>query len=383
MSLKVSSHIPTASSMPVSASPDIAGKTSASVASVASCFDFTKILKLPKELQAQIVAWVPDDKVALFESALGKGSKLDKTLKPSFTRFHAHVERVIHFRSDLTKMLKKYPQFVPIVKLWKNVSMEDQLWFLGVYEFIDLQKKTLDPMEMPELLKQKEEINSELAKVISWDLSGRGLTQLPNCIRLLPNLEVLDLSDNALTTPPNFTKNPKLRILSINQSELNSPPIFGENTAIEEIYLNGNCLGDFPVLPERNRLKKLEMGDNQLIRSWLGLQAPGLEYLDISDNFFITSPHVDKYPKLKHLLVSRCQMVVAPDVTKLPDLEVFMLNDNQIRRFPHVTRNRKLRILSIYNNPIVDSKPHNATTAVQIRKLKKGLSNLAVITEAE
>lgn len=165
------------------------------------------------------------------------------------------------------------------------------------------------------------------AKVV--DLSGHGLTEVPRAIFELANtLEVLDLSQNALTSlPADLGRLKRLRaIFCSGNSFTRLPPCLGDCAALSQVGFRGSGLQEIPAdslppglrwltltnnhlrelpreLGERPFLQKLMLAGNRLPRLPDSLnQAANLELLRIAANDFdVLPPWLGKLPKLAWL----------------------------------------------------------------------------------
>jgi internalin A len=151
------------------------------------------------------------------------------------------------------------------------------------------------------------------------DLSSMKLTELPESIGQLTQLQILRLHRNQLTTlPDSVGMLRRLNYLSINENKFTSlPKTFGLLIQLEELWLGngnlgGNSFSELPkVLQELPNLRKLIADSSQvlIIPEWENPSTCGLQRLDL------------EYDKLTDLPLSLAQ---------LEHLETLNLNDNPL-----------------------------------------------------
>ena len=99
------------------------------------------------------------------------------------------------------------------------------------------------------------------------DLSGKGLSALPEEIGQFTNLQSLDLSENQLTTLPEaISQLINLQTLYLWNNQLTTlPEAIGQFTNLQSLYLNGNRLTTLPeAIGQLTNLKTLNLRDNGL-----------------------------------------------------------------------------------------------------------------------
>ena len=150
-------------------------------------------------------------------------------------------------------------------------------------------------------------------KKTKLDLSGKGITKLPDEIGDLTNLWVLDLSKNQLTAlPESISQVAKLQSLDLSGNQLTAlPESIGELTNLYSIGLGGNHL---TVLPES----------------------------------------IGKLTNLPSLVLSQNQLAALPEsIGNLANLWSLNLQGNQLTALPRsLARLEKLEILKLDGNPL-------------------------------
>jgi internalin A len=172
---------------------------------------------------------------------------------------------------------------------------------------------TRDSISKPETLVEK--ALRERAKKL--DLSGRGLTELPETIERLTEIEELDLSRNELTDLPEF---------------------LGVLTSLEKLNLGGNRLGELPEsVGQLAQLRWLNLYDNQL--SYLPksiAQLTQLEGLSLQGNRLTRLPEsIGQLTQLQTLFLQGNRLTrLTGSIGKLTQLETLFLHFNHLAQLP-------------------------------------------------
>jgi len=126
------------------------------------------------------------------------------------------------------------------------------------------------------------------------DLSAMNLTELPESLGQLTQLQTLDLAGNQLTAlPQSLGQLTRLRILNLGGLGLTSvPSLLKQLKELEELHLWENSLAELPSwLGEFRRLRKLHASENELaeVPASLG-QLKELRELFLYENTFSDFP---------------------------------------------------------------------------------------------
>ena len=177
----------------------------------------------------------------------------------------------------------------------------------------------------------------------SLDLSGKGLTTLPDEIKNLKNLQYLDLSDNEFESLPEELKQcKKLRYLNLRNSGITEiPKWIAEFDAMEHLDLSGIDIGFSRLLkfkrirfPENLRVLKLRYC--QLLRIPPDVfKLKKLEHLNIEENMILWLPRkIGKLRNLKTLEGDWPYLYVSRKIAKLKKMTALELKSSFRGKMP-------------------------------------------------
>lgn len=224
-----------------------------------------------------------EDLLALNE-ALPKYLQTQKELEPNFSilKRQINTQKEFHLKERVNETLKDQPgwatpEWTTAVNGWKNVTFEDKLWLLQLYELCNLgvqipqiprqgNLKFFPSSSSPELLKPDARIaiTAALNKVTKLQWSAKQLQKCTRAICLLKNLQSLDLTNNRLTTPPDVSKNVNLEKLKLRNNLLTHSPDVSKNVKLQDLYLENNRLTVPPEVSKNVNLETLNLMNNQL-----------------------------------------------------------------------------------------------------------------------
>jgi Leucine-rich repeat (LRR) protein len=125
------------------------------------------------------------------------------------------------------------------------------------------------------------------------DLRKRALTELPTTIGLLRCKELILAENDVVTIPDEIGKLPNLEILDFSNNRINSiPPEIGDLKLLRELIIHNNKLFFSPLTPDLGRLSalnKLDLSHNQIEE--LPVEIGNLENLET----FILSHNAIKF----------------------------------------------------------------------------------------
>jgi len=200
-----------------------------------------------------------------------------------------------------------------------------------------------------------------LTQLESLDLRGSHLTQLPESIGNLTRLKSLNLYGNKLTKlPESIGELTQLKSLILSGNELIKLPESIKNlTQLPELDLSGQKLTELPEsIGNLTQLKFLNLRENQLIKLLESIgKLTQLESLDLSGNQLTQLPEsIGNLIQLKSLNLSKNQLTKLPEsIGKLTKLESLNLRGNQLTKLPESIGNlTNLITLSLDQNDLTD-----------------------------
>ncbi|MBD2302094.1 leucine-rich repeat protein [Nostoc sp. FACHB-190] len=200
---------------------------------------------------------------------------------------------------------------------------------------------------------------------LELDLSSMGLTEVPEAIASLTQLQQLDLSSNELTELPeaiaNLTQLQTLYLFGNQLTEL--PEAIANLTQLQTLYLSNNQLTELPEeIASLTQLQQLGLSDNQLTELPEAIASlTQLQQLDFSSNQLTNLPEcLGHLTNLKKLHAWNNPLTTLPaKISELFNLETFSFNSSKITELPStVFQLKSLKWLDIsgYENLTVLSK---------------------------
>jgi Leucine-rich repeat (LRR) protein len=191
-----------------------------------------------------------------------------------------------------------------------------------------------------------------------------GFDAFPLEVLTLPNLRLLDLSQNLLTT---------------------LPPEIGQLTQLEVLILRGNALRQLPPeVGQMRHLQRLDLERNQLQALPEALQyCEALRELRLSHNIFEAWPGEAIPPQLESLLLSRNMLRELPEsIRHLQQLSYLDISDNRLQQLPHsLVLLDRLEHIMLAGNPLgyalpsVDPESDLAHILKELRRSKANASD--------
>lgn len=333
-------------------------KVASEATAKASAADTKKrcLLTQPKPIQEIMLSGLSLKELVALKESLGKGADLNP--------LRVLVEQTIPLRTILTTILKD-KQWTDNIDSWKHVSLKDKVWLLRVINLRNLgipippvdavHSKSEDILKCPHIpskaslkLLQPEfrnEINKVLASITEAGLSFRKLRGCPDELCLLTNLQVLNLSSNAVAIPPDVSQFRELKVLNLNNNQLVRPPDVKNNSKLTELHLSNNGLDTPPDVRHNGELRLLFLELNQLTASPDTSQNGKLVSLSLNDNKLTKPPDVSCNVALEYLSLSANLLTEPPDISLNGKLETLNLDSNEkLQKLP-TTGNPKCNVL--------------------------------------
>jgi internalin A len=234
----------------------------------------------------------------------------------------------------------------------------------------------------------KEQGLKELDLSYDWDGQGEKLTEIPDEVFELGNLEVLNLSHNAITSvPKSLSRLQKLSSLNLRYNQLpEMPEWISQLQNLTSLDLSGNKLTTLPEsLSQLQNLTSLNLNNNRLtvLPLWIS-RLQNLTSLDLGANKLATLPEsISQLQNLTRLSLNANQLTTLPDgITELRNLNYLRLSDNNLTALSErISRLKALTWLSLNGNPLV-SIPESISRLQSLTSLSLGNSKLAALPES-
>jgi hypothetical protein len=194
--------------------------------------------------------------------------------------------------------------------------------------------------------------------ITEFDLSGQGLTEIPEALGRLTNLCSLDLSNNLLAELPetvsNFTQLQELNLSDNRLSEL--PEEIAPLSQLQVLDLSGNQLRELPeAIATLTQLQELNLSYNQLRELPEAITAlTQLHTLNLRNNQLTALPEViTALTQLHTLNLRNNQLTALPEaITALTQLHTLNLRNNQLTALPEaIAALSQLQVLDLSYNP--------------------------------
>lgn len=197
-----------------------------------------------------------------------------------------------------------------------------------------MSEKTPSQRTYDEVVKFENAVEKIKAATLSLDLSGMGLTSIPEEITQLRGLTQLNLSENNLTTlPESITQLTNLSYLDLSKNSISAlPNSVTQLTKLQKLNLHYNNLIELPGnLVKLENLEVLNLSDNSLtsLPNTIG-DLKNLQELNLYYNSLRSLPDtIGKLTNLQSLNLSDNNLSSLPDtIIQLTNLQIFDLRQN-------------------------------------------------------
>jgi internalin A len=219
------------------------------------------------------------------------------------------------------------------------------------------------------------------------DLSGRRLTELPESIGQLTQLQSFYLHGNQLTAlPESVGRLTELKNLNVSHNQLTElPESIGQLTQLQRLDLSGNQLRALPECIGRlTQLQRLDFSDNQLmalpesIGQWTQLRS-----LDICRNLLMALlESIGQLTQLRQLYLSDNRLKELPEsIGQLTQLQQLYLSDNLLQALPEsIGQLASLQDLKLAGNQL-KALPGSMGRLSRLQKLDLAYNQLKTIPE--
>ena len=187
--------------------------------------------------------------------------------------------------------------------------------------------------------------------------------------------------------PKEIAQLPQLRILGLNQNQLSSfPEILTHLTELEELELAGNLLEALPFsFSQFSQLRKLDLSNNRLsVFPEVLLRLDSLEELNLSNNQLQKLPKsIHRLKKLRNLNLNQNRITKIPvSFTELSNLNFLNLSQNKLKILPPELRGfRVLKELDVSKNKL-SAFPKGLENCKSLEKLKLSRNKFTAVPPA-
>ena len=196
------------------------------------------------------------------------------------------------------------------------------------------------------------------------NLSDLGLTNLPESLAQLQNLQTLNVSGNQLTAlPDSLAQLQNLQVMKAYGNQLKDlPGSLAQLQNLHELSVQSNQLTTLPdFLAQLQNLRVLHVHANQLTALPDSLaQLQNLRSLDVHNNqLTVLSDSLAQLQNLQSLAFSENLLTALPDsLAQLQNLERLYVNNNQLTALPvSLAQLQNLQTLGVSSNPLPDPYP--------------------------
>jgi len=284
---------------------------------------------------------IPDDVVQIISLEMGalRFNKIGNVW--AYTTDSSHTALFFDFHGDeaeIYKCLLSVPESVadscsPFLKLyWENNRFTYNLVNRETEQGL-LSQQQLDYARRYSSI---DDAINNAKSVYILNVSGQGITYLPEEIGLLKNLQIMVISDNYIDSLPSSIGNlEKLQILRADHNRLKTlPPQFGNLVNLEELDLSHNRIEWIPYeFKNLTNLLKLDLSYNNLqLLAYDMSDMDKLAVLNISNNKFEKFPNqIFNLKTLVYLDVSNNPIKVLPrSFENLPNLKYLDIRNTLI-----------------------------------------------------
>ena len=219
------------------------------------------------------------------------------------------------------------------------------------------------------------------------DLAGLGLTELPEGIAQLTNLEELYLNDNKLTRlPDSIGRLASVQKLYLGDNQLvELPDSIGQLPLLQELHLSANKLTGLPdFISELSELQALYLSQNQLTRlpDAIG-RLTQLQRLDVCDNQLTELPEsVGQLSQLASLVLSFNRLTALPDkIGQLAQLQKLDVSRNDLTELPDtIGQLAQLQRLDLSHNQLTEL-PESVGQLSQLASLVLSFNGLTALPD--
>ena len=255
----------------------------------------------------------------------------------------------------IDKNSKGYQEVIERIKVWKKTGDEKTGFFLGNLNLTELPEE-ISVLKNLQILSLSNNLLSALPKEIlelenlqTLILTHNQLSVFPKKIGKLKNLQKLFLDDNLLTELSKEIGNLKhLQVLFLSNNQLSElPKEIGELKNLQVLHLNGNQLSEFPKeILDLENLQTLSLAHNQFkeLPKEIG-KLKNLQSFTLHDNQLSKLPkEIGELKNLRSLSLNYQLKELPKEILELKNLQTLAFNVNPNLNIPK-------EIIKNYTNP--------------------------------
>ncbi|OYD93859.1 hypothetical protein CDG76_17985 [Nostoc sp. 'Peltigera membranacea cyanobiont' 210A] len=246
---------------------------------------------------------------------------------------------------------------------------------------IELDLSNMKLTEVPEAI-------ASLTQLQTLNLSSNQLTALPEAIASLTQLQQLDLSYNELTALPEaITSLTQLQTLNLSRNQLTAlPEAITSLTQLQQLDLSHNELTELPeAIASLTQLQQLDLSNNELAALPEAITSlTQLQQLDLSNNELTALPKaIASLTQLQTLNLSRNQLTALLEaIASLTQLQTLNLSSNELTELPEAIASlTQLQRLYLRNNQLTEL-PEALASLTQLQTLDLSSNQLTQLPEA-
>ncbi|MEH2303584.1 MAG: leucine-rich repeat domain-containing protein [Nostoc sp.] len=246
---------------------------------------------------------------------------------------------------------------------------------------IELDLSDMELSEIPEAI-------ASLTQLQQLYLSGNKLTQVPEAIASLTQLQTLDLSGNKLTQVPEAIASlTQLQTLNLSYNQLTQlPEAIASLTQLQNLDLSHNELTQLPeAIASLTQLQNLDLSNNELTQVPEAIASlTQLQNLNLKSNQLIQLPEaIASLIQLQHLNLFGNKLTELPEaITSLTQLQNLDLSYNQLTQLPEAIASLKqLQNLDLSYNQLTQL-PEAITSLTQLQQLDLSYNKLTQLPES-
>ncbi|MBN3925758.1 leucine-rich repeat domain-containing protein [Nostoc sp. NMS4] len=246
---------------------------------------------------------------------------------------------------------------------------------------IELDLSDMQLSELPEAI-------ASLTQLQQLYLRNNQLSELPEAIASLTQLQQLYLDNNQLTELPEAIASlTQLQRLDLSNNQLTElPEAIASLTQLQRLDLSNNQLTELPeAIASLTQLQRLDLSNNQLTELPEAIASlTQLQRLDLSNNQLTELPEaIASLTQLQRLYLSNNQLTELPEaIASLTQLQQLNLDKNQLTELPEAIASlTQLQQLNLGKNQLTEL-PEAIASLTQLQQLNLGKNQLTELPEA-